>query len=183
MLVCLFSTIKENHINSTNYNNKETKINMDGIIESNNYQKVLSLEHKKHQENVVKKNGLVPFVAKNLPLNKKYENNLYDLCLKIAKVNINETCQCKVNSNYSNIENIDKKKTRKRISKLSNFVKKELNKDLKDNFENNRLIEDKIKNNSLTFYNSKRILNNSDFEYFDENEDIDFISEYFDDDY
>jgi hypothetical protein len=43
---------------------------------------------------IVKMNGLVPFVAKRLPLEKSQEQTLYDLCMRYANVRIERDCQC-----------------------------------------------------------------------------------------
>jgi hypothetical protein len=51
-----------------------------------------SFEEKPHS--IVKMNGLVPFVAKHLPMGKTQEDTLYDLCLKYANINTNKDCQC-----------------------------------------------------------------------------------------
>ena len=43
---------------------------------------------------VVKMNGLVPFVAQNLPFSEGQEDTLYEYCLKYANVNIAKRCRC-----------------------------------------------------------------------------------------
>lgn len=45
-------------------------------------------------QSVVKMNGLVPFVAQNLPFSEGQEDTLYEYCLKYANVNITKRCRC-----------------------------------------------------------------------------------------
>ena len=54
----------------------------------------LDLAQSEGPTSIVKMNGLVPFVAKRLPLDKSHEQSLFDLCLKYANVNIERNCQC-----------------------------------------------------------------------------------------
>lgn len=71
----------------------------------------------KRPNSIVKMNGLVPFVAKNLPLDKSQEDTLYELCMKYA--NVNKQCSCRCPDSLESIQPI---RTRpiKRFSKYLN---------------------------------------------------------------
>lgn len=184
MVICLMSSLNQNLNDSQIINSKSIK--MDSVYSQNT---ILKLDHKSssnHSNNVVMKNGLVPFVARNLPLKKKYEENLYDLCLKIAKININEECTCNKNENeFKEINSfLRKKENEMRYKKLSSFVKsnskfklkKKINQDYSKFKIRETNIDDLSTSTSIAIYNPDQITLGEDC--FDQNEDLDFSDEF-----
>ena len=66
---------------------------------------------------VVKMNGLVPFVARNLPFSRGQEDTLYEYCLKYANVNIAQNCSCPAEEGPTKPESMLRKRSRSRHSR------------------------------------------------------------------
>lgn len=76
------------------------------------------------RKQIVLTNGLVPFVAKNLPYNKTQEETLYELCLKYTNVNIKKQCKCETQEqSLKRSDLIDSNMVR--TKRLSNYLQNE----------------------------------------------------------
>lgn len=98
------------------------------------------------KSSIVKKNGLVPFITTNLPLQKNREETLYELCLRYAKLNINQSCKCKSSEQVLKLPNLSKRNSNMSIYSLQNQFSNDHSVDISKNSNLDIFSDDEISN-------------------------------------